>query len=69
MIPKLTKQDLKTRLGIELDSELATFYGISQSAVNQWGDGNVPEPRVSAAMVMRPECFRDHLVAAETAAT
>ncbi|MCH6484261.1 helix-turn-helix domain-containing protein [Pseudoxanthomonas sp. LH2527] len=61
MTAPLTKQDLKARLGIELDVDLAAFFGVTQSAVNQWGDGVVPEKRVLTAMVKRPDCFQDLL--------
>ena len=61
MTPTLTKHDLKTRLGLERDVDLAAFCGVTQSAVNQWGDGPVPEIRVLAAMVKRPDCFGDLL--------
>lgn len=61
MTASLTKQDLKDRLGIELDVDLAAFFGVTQSAVNQWGDGVVPERRVLTAMLKRPDCFQDLL--------
>ena len=67
MTPTLSKQDLKARLGIDRDVELAAFCGVTQSAVNQWGDGPVPEVRVLAAILKRPECFGDLLPSAAKA--
>ena len=67
MTPTLSKQDLKARLGIDRDVELAAFCGVTQSAVNQWGDGPVPEVRVLAAMLKRPDCFKDLMPASSNA--
>lgn len=55
---RITKRELRTALRLETDAEVATFYGISASAVSQWAeDEPIPELRQLQAEVRRPELF------------
>ena len=60
---KLTKTLLRARLGTPdkpaNDAQIARFFGISQSAVHQWGDdqAQIPEARAMAAALKRPDLF------------
>lgn len=57
---RLTKIELRDRLGFTQDAELADFFGISASAVSQWGDEvPVPKLRQFEAERRRPSAFDD----------
>lgn len=57
---RLTKRQLKTRLGFTTDAALADFFGISAAAVYQWAeDGPVPLLRQLEAERKKPDAFRD----------
>lgn len=59
----LTKTLLRERLGHAgapaSDAAIARFFGISQSAVNQWGDADaaIPVSRAMQAALTRPDLF------------
>ncbi|WP_233671462.1 hypothetical protein [Luteimonas cellulosilyticus] len=61
---KLTKTVLRSGLADETgrpatDAAIARFFGISQSAVHQWGsdDARIPEFREMQAALKRPDLF------------
>lgn len=51
---ELTKRDVAEALGIETDAALARYFGITRSAVTQWGDDPIPEVRVLQLQVRDP---------------
>lgn len=57
-MPGLTKAFYRSKLGYELDSQLAGFFGVSASAVCQWADERpIPEFRQMQAERLRPDLF------------
>lgn len=55
-MPTFTKASLRTALGFTLDSELAGFFGISASAISQWGeDEPIPALRQLWVEARRPD--------------
>lgn len=55
---ELTKDQLRARLQVRTDSEIAAFFGISPSAVSQWKDDQpIPELRQLQAERKRPDLF------------
>lgn len=60
-----TKTEVRARLGIETDAELARFFQTSPSAVSQWPDADpIPEQRQWQAKAMRPDLFGEAAVIA-----
>jgi hypothetical protein len=54
----LTKQEIRKRLGVETDTEVAAFFDITLSAVSQWReDAPIPELRQLQAERKRPDLF------------
>jgi DNA-binding transcriptional regulator YiaG len=55
----LSKKDLRDRLGLDSDADLARWFEISQSAVSQWPDeGAIPKQRALEAALKRPDLFQ-----------
>ena len=64
MSSRLTKRQLRTGLGLTTDAEIASFYGITASAVSQWDeDGPIPELRQLQAEQKKPDLVRSILSA------
>lgn len=59
----ISKKDLRARLGITTDAELARFFEISRASVSEW-DEEVPELRVLQAFRKRPDAFPEFLAGA-----
>ena len=55
----LTKDQIKTRLGIVTDADLARLFGITDAAVSQWAkDRPIPQTRwLQLKHELRPEAF------------
>lgn len=54
----MTKQAVKSALGLETDAELARFFGIGRWAVGQWDeDKPIPRLRQLEARDLRPDLF------------
>ena len=55
---KITKRQLKERLGLATDVQIAEFFGITKQAVGAWGDDEpLPEGRQWQAIALRPDVF------------
>jgi hypothetical protein len=52
---ELTKREVAKALGVESDAAVARYFGISRSAVTQWGDSPIPEVRVLQLQLNAPE--------------
>lgn len=56
----MTKQQIKARLGMSADVELARLFGITDAAVSQWGDRPIPSARwLQLKHELRPDVFGD----------
>lgn len=55
----LTKRQVREALGFTTDTEVAEFFGVSISAVSQWGgdDSPIPEKRLLQLLRRRPDLF------------
>ncbi len=54
----MTKQAVKSALGLLKDTELAQFFGTSKQAVGQWPDNEpLPQGRQWQARALRPDVF------------
>ncbi len=52
----MTKPQIREALGIETDTELATFFDTSKQAIYGWGDDKpIPEGRQWQARAKRPD--------------
>lgn len=55
---QITKRQLREALGLDTDSGVALFFGVSASAVSQWPlDQPIPMLRALQAEVKRPDLF------------
>lgn len=63
---QITKRQLRRALGVEVDSAVAEFFGISASAVSQWGDDEpLPEKRQLQLALHHPDLVRLALAEAQ----
>lgn len=54
----LTKDEIKARLGMTADVELARLFGITDAAVSQWRNRPIPAARwLQLKHELRPEVF------------
>ena len=61
----MTKQQIKSRLGLTTDVELARLFGITDAAVSQWGDKPIPNARwLQLKHELRPDVFGNDAPAA-----
>lgn len=66
---QITKRQLREALGPKTrDVTIASFFGITQAAVSQWGeDDPIPEMRALQAIQKRPDLFGPNARAAANA--
>lgn len=66
----LTKRQLRAVLEAQTDTALASFFGISPSAVSQWSEEEpIPERRMLQLAVRRPELLAKIAAAADASPT
>ena len=54
----ISKRDLRDKLGLKTDADLAAFFGITRAAVAQWEEEEpVPELRYLQAQAKQPGAF------------
>lgn len=54
----LTKQAVASALDLKTDADLARYFGVTRSAVTQWGDDEpIPEKRQLQLQLRRPDLF------------
>lgn len=62
MSEPISKKNLRERLRLNTDADLAGYFRISRAAVAQWGeDDPVPELRLFQAMKRDPAAFPEFL--------